>query len=76
MTWDMRPLSVTILGWLYLGVGMIGFFFAPPLRGIFAASECNRHHYGPVHRGDHPDVSRYGAAQLQRDSRTNPERLL
>ena len=25
MTWNMRPLSVTILAWLYIGVGMIGF---------------------------------------------------
>ncbi len=25
MTWNMRPLSVTILAWLYIGVGTIGF---------------------------------------------------
>ena len=26
MTWNMRPLSVTILAWVYIGVGTIGFF--------------------------------------------------
>jgi hypothetical protein len=25
MTWNMRPLSVTILAWVYIGVGTIGF---------------------------------------------------
>ena len=25
MTWNMRPLSVTILAWVYVGVGTIGF---------------------------------------------------
>ena len=25
MTWNMRPISVTILAWVYIGVGTIGF---------------------------------------------------
>jgi hypothetical protein len=35
MTWNMRPLSVTILAWVYIGVGAIGLFplHRDPTRG-------------------------------------------